>query len=119
MNATPSFKISSADATDGVASELDVLLDRLKRLEDGFETVLDAGGDTPRGVTLQMFQEMDFIVQSIESLSTYLRDVASASRDNGETCLHEAVSKIPLRDMAARLKGHEAAAPITGEAELF
>jgi hypothetical protein len=119
MNATPSFKISFADATDGVASELDVLLDRLKRLEDGFETVLETTGDTPRGVTLQMFQEMDFIVQSIESLSTYLRDVAKSSRDDGETCLHDAVSKIPLRDMADRLKGLENSAPQSGEAELF
>ncbi|SMX46202.1 hypothetical protein [Maliponia aquimaris] len=106
-------------ATQRASSELEGLYMRLERLERGLDAVLVA---TPAALDTQsigMLQELDMLRQSIGALADYLGQVAAETGSDGLVNTADALSAVPLRDMAERLGGRQKPAAAAGHPELF
>jgi hypothetical protein len=106
-------------AAERVAFELEGLHGRLERLEYGLDMVFVNSGDALDGQAINMLQELDMLRQSLGALADFLNDVTRNVQPNGEVDASEAINSVPLRDMAARLKGTENNKVVSGHAELF
>ena len=106
-------------ATVRVATELNGLRERLERVEHGLEAVFMEAGNVPSTQTIGMLQELDVLQQSVGALADYLERLTELADKGGEVPISEAVKVVPLREMAARLKGMAADAGPSGHAELF
>lgn len=106
-------------AATRVAAELEGLHARLERLEFGLESVFAHTTAGLEGKTIGMIQEMDMLRQSLGALADYIDHVAGTTDGSGLVDATAAINAVPLRDMAARLAGQDAAEAQTGHAELF
>ena len=119
MTAAPKEFQTYALAVGRVALELRGMQDRLERLETTLETLYDRADLSLDAHSIGTLQDVDFLNQSVAALSEYLdRLSTNASADLG-LCVRDAVEAIPLRDMAARLRGRTTQIASSGEAELF
>ncbi|KUF12820.1 hypothetical protein [Pseudoponticoccus marisrubri] len=112
-------RVPLADVTMRVVSELHILTDRLRNLEDGVETLLLAPGPSVSGDGIRMLQEIDVTRQSIDALADFLHDLCLTANCEGRVSLSDPLDRIQLKDLSARLRGERPIANPTGSMELF
>ncbi|WP_417210104.1 chemotaxis protein [Antarctobacter sp.] len=106
-------------ATRRASAELEGLYVRLERLEHGLDTVIVHATHAFDTKSIGMLQELDMLRQSIGALADYLDQISAATDDTGMVDVVQALSSVPLRDMATRLGGTANSAAAVGHAELF
>lgn len=106
-------------ATRRASAELEGLYVRLERLEHGLDTVIVNATHTFDSTSIGMLQELDMLRQSIGALADYLEQISVGTDDKGMVDVVQALSDVPLRDMATRLSGTANSATSVGHAELF
>ncbi|MCR9275525.1 MULTISPECIES: chemotaxis protein [Mameliella] len=106
-------------ATQRASDELEGLHARLERLEHGLDAVISHSTHAFDTKSIGMLQELDMLRQSIGALADYLDQISTATDANGMVNVSEALTAIPLRDMACRLGGQVNSAANGGHAELF
>ena len=106
-------------AAERVASELEGLHGRLERLEYGLDMVFMHATDNLDGQAITMLQELDMLRQSLGALADFLSQLTRETNSLGQVDPSDALNSVPLRDMAARLKGKKNSKAISGDAELF
>lgn len=106
-------------ASRRVAFELRGLQDRIERLEDTLEALYQHPQIELDGHSIGTLQDVDFLMQSVTALSDYLDKLSTSTSQDGQVCVADAISAIPLKDMAARLRGHPAKQAAENKAELF
>lgn len=119
MNVMSDCQLPLEIATIRVATELNGLRERLERVERGLEVVFIETENTPSGQTLGMLQELDVLQQSVGALADYLERLSTLVNGHATVCVEEAVTVVPLREMASRLKGISAKSNAPGVPELF
>ncbi|WP_305971072.1 MULTISPECIES: hypothetical protein [unclassified Mameliella] len=106
-------------ATRRASEELEGLHARLERLEHGLDAVIGQSTQAFDSKSIGMLQELDMLRQSIGALADYLDQISAATDANGIVNVGEALTAVPLRDMACRLGGQANSAAVGGRAELF
>lgn len=106
-------------ATGRASAELEGLYARLERLEHGLDTVIVQATHALDAKSIGMLQELDMLRQSIGALANYLYRISAETDDAGMVDVIQALTAVPLRDMATRLGGTVSSAGSAGEAELF
>ncbi|MFZ7090372.1 chemotaxis protein [Primorskyibacter sp. 2E233] len=102
-----------------VAAELRGLQDRVERLEDTLEVLYQNPAVKLDAHSIGTLQDIDFLRQSIAALSAYLEQLSVTASTDGTVCVDDALSAVPLRDMAARLRGFDETPARPIHAELF
>lgn len=106
-------------ATRRASDELEGLHARLERIEHGLDAVIGHSTKSFDTSSIRMLQELDMLRQSIGALADYLEHISVATDANGMVNVSEALTAVPLRDMACRLGGQVDSAANGGHAELF
>ncbi|WP_323772162.1 chemotaxis protein [Antarctobacter sp.] len=106
-------------ATRRASAELEGLYVRLERLEHGLDTVIVHATHAFDTKSIGMLQELDMLRQSIGALADYLEQISAETDETGMVDVVQALSAVPLRDMATRLSGTVNSAATGGHAELF
>ena len=106
-------------ATRRASAELEGLYVRLERLEHGLDSVIVQASHVFDTNSIGMLQELDMLRQSIGALADYLEQISEETDEAGMVDVVQAVSAVPLRDMANRLSGTSNAPSNAGDAELF
>ncbi|WP_421906629.1 hypothetical protein [Mameliella sp.] len=106
-------------ATRRASEELESLHARLERIEHGLDAVIGQSTQAFDSKSIGMLQELDMLRQSIGALADYLDQISAATDANGMVNVCEALTAVPLRDMACRLGGQANSAAVGGRAELF
>ncbi|MGH1414095.1 MAG: hypothetical protein ACRBB0_11430 [Pelagimonas sp.] len=119
MKVVSEYRLPIQIATSRVANELNALRERLERVEHGLEAVFLESESVPSGQTIGMLQELDVLQQSVGALADYLDKLSNLVNLEGEVLVDDAVKVVPLREMAARLKGKVAQSGLPGQPELF
>ncbi|NDW00815.1 chemotaxis protein [Salipiger sp. PrR002] len=101
-----SASLTAHEATWLLSREIRRLQQRLERLEHGMEHLYSDSADARLGsVAITAFQELDVLAQSTEALAGYVERLARQLDGEVALDLQEALSRIPLRELAARLGG--------------
>ncbi|WP_353474484.1 chemotaxis protein [Salipiger sp. H15] len=104
--APASAPITANEATWLLSREIRHLQQRLERLEHGMEHIYSGNADSRLGsVAITAFQELDMLAQSTDALAGYVERLARLLDGERALDLREALSVIPLRDLARRLGG--------------
>ncbi|MBV7396540.1 chemotaxis protein [Mameliella sediminis] len=106
-------------ATGRASAELEGLHSRLERLEHGLDAVIMHSTEAFDTKSIGMLQELDMLRQSIGALADYLDQISAETDSRGMVNVSEALTAMPLRDMASRLGGQVKIAASGGHAELF
>ncbi len=106
-------------ATLRVAEELRLMRDRLHSLEDGLSDICSSGDKALAGNAVAALQQVDILVQSSVALATFMDAVAEDMPEDRTFSAIEALTKMPLRDMALRLSGTSQPHAQGGSPELF
>ncbi len=108
-----------SDAIQRGATELHGLTERLERVERQLEVLYHKSGHQLVPEEISALQEIDLVVQSIAALAAYLDNLSNGVSLQREAAIEEAIQTIPLRDLAARLRGEPASSAGQGTTELF
>ncbi len=119
MNRNDCHRSTLQIANIRVATELNGLRDRLERVEHGLEAVFIGTDNVPNGTTIGMLQELDVLQQSVGALADYLGRLSELANTDSTASIEEAISVVPLREMAARLSGISTQSGASGKPELF
>lgn len=101
--ASPST-MTARRATALLSAEIALLSDRLLRLEEGIEAFCKQESAT-QGDALKQLQEIDFLVQTADTLTNYAQWLSGNLDSDARIDLDPILKSLPLRDVARRLAG--------------
>mgnify|MGYP006309359541 CR=1 FL=1 len=111
--------LPAALATRLTARELETLTDRLRGVELQLEAVYHKAGHHMTGDEIHTLQEIDVVVQSTAALAQYIGQLAEGLPKDLSIPVGPALDRIPLADLAGRLRGGETLPGLPERTTLF
>ena len=98
----PHFQLQVA--TLRVGQELELLEHRIERLEHALERHMCSEDVAHDGNAIRAIQEIDMVRQTIKTLATFLISISQHSANSEAINVEDAIERVPLRDVASRLR---------------
>lgn len=100
------------------AREIERMADLARNIDEAVGSVSVSGGEfpLPQAITLQ---QVDLLRQSLECMTQFIGQIADQADDAHLVCVETAVQGIPLKDLAASLRGHALVPQDTEDTHFF